>query len=169
MSVYATVTELTKMVRNLDKWLDKTETFAKAKNFDPTTLLTARLAPDQYPLVRQIQSACDGAKFAASHLSGKTPPKHPDTEQTWEEIRKRVRTVLTYLDTYKESDFTGAETRTVELPWLEGKVMEGRNYLLDLAVPNFFFHAVTTYAILRHNGVDLGKMDYIGSMTTRDR
>jgi hypothetical protein len=169
MFAYDSVRQMTKMLRNLESWLDKTEAHAKAKKFEPNSLLTARLAPDQYPLVRQIQSACDSAKFPAARLSAKEPPKHPDTEQTWEEIRKRVRDVILHLETYKESDFSGAEARNIELPFLEGKLVEGRHYLTEMALPNFYFHLVTAYAILRHNGVDLGKMDFIGSLTMKDK
>jgi hypothetical protein len=167
--LFASVLEQKKMLNNLDGWLDKSVAHAKAKSFDPNVLLGQRLAPDQYPLVRQIQSSCDNAKFTAARLSGKDAPKHPDTEQTIDEARARIRAVVTYLDTYKAADFAGAETRAVELPFLEGKVISGSDYLLEMALPNFFFHVTTAYAILRHNGVPLGKHDYIGSMNVRDK
>ena len=170
MSLYeASVPQLKKMVDNLGKWLETAAAHAQKKSFDPNTLLAARLAPDQYPLVRQIQSACDGAKFAAARLTGKEAPKHPDTEQTMDEIRARVQACSTYLATFTAADFTGAETRAIELPFLEGKVLAGRDYLNEMVLPNFYFHIVTAYAILRHNGVDLGKRDYIGSLTLRDK
>lgn len=128
-------------------------------------LVHARLAPDQYAFVRQVQSACDSAKFGAARLAGKEAPKHPDTEQTIDELRARVQKVVAYLDTFKAADFNGAETREIELAWLEGKKVYGKDYFQELQTPNFYFHLAHAYAILRHNGVDVGKMDYIGSIT----
>lgn len=162
---FAWITECKKMLGNLDGWLSKAEAHAKAKSFDPSVLVTARLAPDQYPLVRQVQSACDSAKFAAARLAGKEAPKHPDTEQTVEDLHKRIAVCTTYLGSLAAKDFDGAETRRIALPWLEGKTLAGSDYLVEMAVPNFFFHVTHAYAILRHNGVDLGKTDYIGSLT----
>lgn len=164
----ATVPQMSKMLTNLNRWLDKAVAHAEAKKFDPAVLLSARLAPDQYPLLKQIQAACDSAKSAAAHLSGQTQPKHPDTEQTLEEIRARIATCLAYLATFKASDFEGAETRPVSLPFLPGKVILGADYLNEMALPNFYFHITTAYAILRHNGVNVGKIDFIGSLKTRD-
>ncbi len=170
MSIYyASVKQLGKMLANLDRWLDKATAHAKAKSFDPNVFVSSRLAPDQYPLVRQVQSAADNAKFAAARLSGKDAPKHPDDEQTIEELRARVRSVLAYLETFKESDFEGAATRSIELPFMPGKVMTGTDYFVEMAQPNFYFHVATAYAILRHNGVDLGKIDYIGSLNMKDK
>src|SRR5882672_12283537 len=153
--VYSSVLEFKKMLTNLAAWLDKGAAHAKAKSFDPAVLLGARLAPDQYPLLRQVQSSCDNAKFAAARLSGKGPPKNPDTEQTLDEIQARIRTTTAYLDTFKAIDFEGGEARVVALSFLEGKVISGSDYLVEMAIPNFFFHVTTAYAILRHNGVDL--------------
>ncbi len=167
--VYASVLESKKMLNNLESWLEKGVAHAKAKPFDPNVLLGMRLAPDQYTLVRQVQSSCDNAKFLAARLSGKEAPKHPDTEQTVDEIRARIHTCVSHLDTYKASDFDGAETRVVVLPFLEGKVISGSDYLMEMALPNFFFHLTTAYAILRHSGVPLGKFDYLGSMNVRDK
>jgi hypothetical protein len=168
MSLYeASVPQFKKMLLNLDRWLDLAVSYAQTKSFDPATLLTARLAPDQYPLVRQIQSACDGAKFAAARLTGKEAPKNPDTEQTLDEIRTRIKTTTAYLDTFAAADFAGAETRPIALPFLEGKILDGHDYLFEMVIPNFYFHVTTAYAILRHNGVGLGKMDFIGSMNLR--
>jgi len=165
--VYSSVLEFKKMLTNLAAWLDKGAAHAKAKSFDPAVLLGARLAPDQYPLLRQVQSSCDNAKFAAARLSGKEPPKNPDTEQTLDEIQARIRTTTAYLDTFKAIDFEGGEARVVALSFLEGKVISGSDYLVEMAIPNFFFHVTTAYAILRHNGVDLGKMNFLGSLNVR--
>ena len=170
MSLYeSSIPQLTKMLENLDKWLDAAAAFAQKKSFEPNTLLGARLAPDQYPLVRQVQSACDTAKFTAARLTGKEAPKHPDTEATLDELHARVKAVVDYLRTFKESDFAGAESRKVELSFLPGKVMSTSDYLNEMALPNFYFHAAHAYAILRHNGVPLGKMDYIGGMRLTDK
>ena len=156
------------MLKNLDAWLGKAEAHAKAKSFEVDTLLQARLAPDQYPLVRQIQAACDSAKFLAARLTGKEAPKHPDTETTFEQIHARVKSVLGFLESFREADFEGADARVVPLPFAEGKGMLGADYLGQMQLPNFYFHAVHAYAILRHNGVDLGKRDYIGMLSMRD-
>jgi hypothetical protein len=162
---YSSIVQFKKMLGNLDGWLAKAAAHAKARKFDVNVLLQQRLAPDQYPLVRQVQSACDNAKFAASRLTGKEAPKHPDTETTVEELHARIQSVVAHLGTYTAKDFEGAETRAVSLPFLEGKTIKGSDYLVEMASPNFYFHAVHAYAILRHNGVELGKMDYIGALT----
>jgi hypothetical protein len=167
--VFAAVLESKKMLTNLEAWLEKGVAHAKARSFDPNVLLGMRLAPDQYPLLRQVQSSCDNAKFLAARLSTKEAPKHPDTEQTVDEVRARIHTCVSHLDTYKATDFDGAETRLVTLPFLEGKVISGGDYLMEMALPNFYFHLTTAYAILRHNGVPLGKMEYIGSLNVRDK
>jgi hypothetical protein len=166
MSLYeSSAPQFKKMLAQLDKWLDTATEHAKKKSFDPNVFVTARLAPDQYPFVRQVQSACDSAKFTCARLTGKEAPKHPDTEQTIDELHARVRAVMSYLDTFKPADFAGAETRAIDLPFLEGKKMLGAHYLNEMALPNFYFHLTTAYAILRHNGVDLGKRDFIGGLT----
>ncbi len=167
-NAFESVQQCSKMLRNLDQWLDKAVAHAKAKSFDPDVLVSARLAPDQYPLQRQVQSACDSAKFMAAYLSGQTPPAHPDTEATMAELRQRIATVLGYLETFKEADFAGAEERKVAPKWMGGKWVRGDHYLAQLSQPNFYFHVTTAYAILRHNGVNLGKTDFIGGVPMRD-
>src|SRR5204862_8292148 len=107
----------------------------------------------------------DTAKFATARLTGKEAPPHPDTEKTIEELRTRVRSVLGWLETCTEKDFAGAETRIVKTPRWEGKVMIGAEYFMEHAVPNFFFHTTHAYALLRHNGVELGKKNYLGTIT----
>jgi uncharacterized protein len=166
---YAAVAEMTKMLQNLDRWLEEAVEYATKRSFDPDVLLSQRLSPDQYPLVRQVQSACDNAKFCASRLTGKEAPKHPDTETKVSELRARIKSVVTHLETYKADDFKDADKRRVDLPFMEGKSMHGADYLVEMAQPNFYFHLVHAYAILRHNGVTLGKMQYIGSIKTFDR
>ena len=166
--MYSSVKQFSKMVKQLDGWLDKAVAHAKARSFDPVVLLQSRLAPDQYPLVRQVQAACDAAKIGVARLAGKEAPKHPDTETTIDELRARIKSCAAFLDGIKEADMAGAETRKINLPWLEGKYLAGADFLLESAQPNFYFHVAHAYAILRHNGVDLGKRDYIGSLTTHD-
>lgn len=162
MSAFATVTQFGRMLQNLDAWLEAGAAYAKDRGFDPEVLVAARLAPDQYALRQQIQSACDAAKYAAAYLSGQKAPSHPDTETTLAELRTRIRTCLGYLQSFKSSDFVGAEERRVAPPWMEGKSVRGDAYLGRIGEPNFYFHVATAYAILRHNGVPLGKRDYIG-------
>ena len=169
MSLYeASVPQLKNMLTNLDKWLEKSVAFAKEKSFDPNVLATARLAPNQYPLIKQVQSACDSAKFCAARLTAKEPPKHPDTEQTMDELRARIKACVSFLDTVTAADFKGAETRVVGLPFMPGKGLLAGDYLNTMALPNFYFHITHAYAILRHNGVDVGKIDYIGALNLRD-
>jgi uncharacterized protein len=169
MSLYqASVPQLKKMLNNLDKWLDAAVAHAAKKSFEPAVLLTARLAPDQYSLTRQIQACCDGAKFTAARLAGKEAPKHPDTETTLEELRARIRSTLEFLDTVTEADFAGAKERVITLPFMPGKALTAADYLNEMALPNFYFHLTTAFAILRHNGVDVGKTAFIGSLNLRD-
>jgi hypothetical protein len=169
MSLYAaTVPQMKKMLGNLDRWLDAAIKYAGERKFEPNTLMQARLFPDQYPLVRQLQSACDAAKFAGARVAAKEAPKHPDTETTLEEIRPRIKAVIAFLDTIKESDFAGADKRVVPLTFMEGKGLTATDYVNELQIPNFYFHINMAYAILRHNGVPLGKTDYIGSLDIRD-
>ena len=170
MNVYeASVQQYKKMLTNLDKWLEAAESFAQKKSFDPNALLTARLAPDQYARSSGKSSrACDAAKFAAARLAGKEAPKHPDTEQTMGELHARIRACVSFLDSLKTADFAQSESRKIELPFLEKQYVLGSDYLTEMATPNFFFHVTTAYAILRHNGVDLGKRDFIGSLNVKD-
>jgi uncharacterized protein len=163
MNLYdATVPVFSKHLRVVDKWLDKAIAYADVKKFDPEVLMSARLAPDQYAFVSQIQSACDQAKWCCAKLCGKEGPSHPDTEKTIADVRARTKTVTDYLATFKREDFAGAEERMVRHGYFpQGKGMRGGDYLDHVALPNFHFHVTTAYAILRHNGVAVGKMDYM--------
>jgi len=162
MNLYdATVPVFTKLLRNVDRWLDKAVAHADQKKFDAEILLSARLAPDQYSFVRQIQAACDQAKWTVAKLTGKDAPAHPDTEKTIAELRARIKTIVDYLGTFKPEDFAGAEDRACSHTWMGGKVLRGGDYLDHYALPNFHFHLTTAYAILRHNGVGVTKFDYI--------
>jgi len=157
-----------KTLQNLEAWMDKATAYAKAKSFEVDVLTQARLAPDAYEFTRQVQSACDQAKYAAAYLGGKQPPSHPDTEKTFAELRQRIQKCLSFLESIEPKDLNGAEDRKVSPAWLGGKWLRGDDYLVHVAIPNFFFHATMAYAILRHNGVDLGKMDYVGSLPIQD-
>ncbi len=162
------VTQAVKMLENLDRWLTKAEEFAKSKSFDVNVLLGARLAPDQYALSRQVQAACDAAKFMAARLGGQPSPAHPDTETTMAELHARVGAVTEFMKGIEAGAYEGASARVVPLPFVPGKGMKGDDYLMELSLPNFYFHVSMAYAILRHNGVPLGKIDYIGSLTMLD-
>ena len=162
---YQTFGQMKKQLGQLDKWLEAAATYADSRKFDPNLFLGFRLAPDQFSLVKQVQAACDTAKLAASRLTGKDAPSHPDTEATIDELRARIRSVVAYLDGFSAADFAESATRSVTTPRWEGKTMTGENYFLEHGQPNFFFHLTHAYAILRHNGVGLGKRDYLGAIT----
>jgi uncharacterized protein len=168
MNLYdLTVPQLIKMLKNVDHWLVAATKHAETKKFDVLNLMKARLAPDQFAFDRQIQTLCDNAKFIAGRLTGKDWPAHPDAETTFDQLRTRVAAVVSYLETFKPDDFTGSGDRKIALPWMEGKWMTGDEYVAQFALPNFYFHTVTAYAILRHNGVELGKREFIGGVPMR--
>ena len=164
---YEAFSQFKKTLGQLNTWFDKAEAFAKEKSIDANVFLNFRLAPDQLPFVKQVQIATDTAKLGASRLSGKEAPSHADNEQTIAELRARVASVISYLDGYSEKDFEGASTRSITQPRWEGKVMTGKDYFFEHVQPNFFFHVAHTYALLRHNGVPLGKKDYLGALSQR--
>lgn len=169
MSLYdETVPQLSKMLGNLSAWLDAAVEHSQAKKYDASVLLASRLAPDMFPLRRQIQAACDQAKLAPARVTGKDAPKHEDGEQSLDELRARIAEVRAYLATYSAADFEGKDERIVALPFLPGKGMRAADYVREQVLPNFYFHAAMTYAILRHNGVDVGKRHFIGSLNLRD-
>jgi hypothetical protein len=160
-----TFSQMKKQLGQLDKWLGTAADHAKAKSFDPNVFATQRLAPDQFPLTRQVQICCDSAKLAATFLSGKPAEAQADTEQTLEELQARVRGTIRILDGLSSQDLNGAAERVVSQPRWKGEWMTGADYFVQHAVPNFFFHLTTAYAILRHNGVALGKRDFLGAQT----
>lgn len=165
MNVHALlVTQPIKMLNNLAGWLDKATAYAQERKFDANNLLQSRLFPDQFPLVRQIQSACDSAKGNAGRLAGKELPSHPDTETSIELLKARIATCVAFLESIKEDDFKDLAGQKISMSWMQGKHFKGDEYLQQFAVPNFYFHVTTSYAILRHNGVPLGKLDFLGSI-----
>jgi hypothetical protein len=159
-----TVPQFIKMLQNLNKIIDKAALNAEARKIDMTVFLNSRLAPDQFNFIRQIQIACDTAKLCASRLSGKEAPVQEDNEKTLSEVKARIESVISYLKTFKAEDFKGAEERKISQPRWEGKYLTGYEYALEHAIPNIYFHITTAYSILRHNGVDIGKKDYLGEM-----
>ncbi|CAA0078910.1 Uncharacterised protein [Zhongshania aliphaticivorans] len=161
-----TVVQASKMLGNLKSILEKAAVFAEDKKIDPEVLLTSRLAPDQFPLVRQVQVCCDTAKLGAARLAGKadSAPKHEDSETTLEELYLRIAAVQDYLATFTEADFTDTASRVINLPWRNDKQMLGSAFAINFVIPNLYFHVTTAYAILRHNGVDVGKLDYLGAI-----
>lgn len=143
--------------------LDKGEAHAKAQGWNPDDLVAARLADDMLPLSGQIQRASDASKGAVARLTGVEAPAMPDEETTLAQLQKRVADTLAYIQSVAPEAFEGAETRTVELKLPGGTLtFTGEDYLLGFALPNFFFHVVTAYDVLRHKGVPIGKLDYLG-------
>lgn len=147
----------------------KAAAHAEQKKFDKETFMQARLAPDAYPLLRQIQAAADGGKLLAARLSGKQAPVHTDDEKTFDEARARIKKATDFIDRLDAKDFEGAGSRPVAIPFLgEKKGMKGIDYAFEFSGPNFMFHIITAYQILRHNGVELGKREFIGAMNIVD-
>ena len=165
MSIYnATVPQLAKMLRNLDAWLVKAEAHAEAVGFPVDNLVSARLSPDQFTLARQVGSACDGGKLMVARLTGTEAPKHSDDQTTVAALRERIASTVAFIESVGEDAFEGSKHRTITLPFLPGMGTTAAEYLNAFALPNFYFHVSHAYAILRHNGVQLGKQDYIGGM-----
>jgi hypothetical protein len=152
-------------LKNLAAILDKAQAHCEARKIDPAALTTDRLYPDMFPFSRQIQIACDTAKGAVARLAGVENPKHEDTEQSIAELKARVAKTLAFVEAFKPAQIDGTEGKAIdiklgkrEVKWL------GMQYLLGFALPNFYFHAATAYGILRKNGVELGKSDFIGNV-----
>ena len=164
MSMYAaSVPVFQHMLKNLSHILDKGEASAAARKFDPAVLTAARLAPDMLPFTRQILIACDAAKLGVSRISGVEAPKFEDNEASFADLKGRIQKTLDYLATVPAKAMDGTEEKEVTFPAGRDKTrtMKGQAYLTLHVLPNFFFHVTTAYAILRHNGVDLGKTDYL--------
>jgi uncharacterized protein len=160
----ASVPVFVRLLTNLGQWLDKAEAHAALKKFDTSVYLSARLAPDMLPFTRQIQIACDGAKFAVARLAGVESPKFEDNETSVAELRGRVAKVIDYLQSVPAAQIDGSEDKDIVIPRRDGSMtMKGEAYLKHFALPNFYFHMTTAYALLRHNGVELGKSDFLGA------
>ncbi len=160
----ASIPAFVRMLDNLSNILDKAAAHAEAKKIAPAIFINARLAPDMFPLSRQVQIATDMVKGCAARLSGIEVPSYEDNETTFEELQARVAKTIAFLQSISAEQIDGSEERdiTVKFGSREFKFL-GQAYLVDFVIPNFHFHLTSTYAILRHNGVDIGKMDYIGS------
>lgn len=164
LSLYqASVPVFVRMFGNLSAILDKAAAYAEARKIDPAVLLNARLAPDMHPLTRQIQIASDAAKGCAARLAGVEVPSFADSESSFAELQARITKTLAFIDGLTPAQIDSGEGREVVLkvPGAELK-FKGEDYLLHFVLPNFYFHITTAYAILRHNGLDIGKMDYLG-------
>lgn len=153
-----------KALRNLSKILEKGAAFADHKKVPADVLLNSRLAIDQFPLTRQIQIACDTAKLGAARLANVTAPAHDDSEKTLAECQTRLHSTISFLESLNRSQFEGASERHITTPRWEGKWMTGDEYAREHILPNLYFHVTTAYSILRHNGVEIGKQDYLGTM-----
>lgn len=159
-----TVPQFTKMLHNLNSIIDKATQNATERKIEMDVLLNSRLAPDQFNFIRQVQIACDTAKLFASRMSGKEAPVNEDTEKTLPEVKARIEKTIGYLDSFNADDFKGAEERKISQPRWEGKYLTGFEFATQHAIPNMYFHVTTAYSILRHNGVPIGKKNYLGEM-----
>ena len=166
ISIYElSIPVLTRGLSNLSSILDKAAAHAAAKKFDPAALAQARLFPDMFPLTRQVQITCDTAKGAAARLAGIDIPKHEDTETTLDELKQRIAKTLDFVKSVKAEQMKGAESKTIELKFPNRTItFTGLSYLVDFVLPNFFFHESIAYALLRSSGVEVGKMDFLGSV-----
>lgn len=164
LSIYeASAPRLAHMLRNLDAILAKAQAHAAAKKIAPEVLLGARLFPDMLPMIKQVQIATDHAKGAVARLAGADVPRYEDSEQSFDELRARIAKTIALVESFAPEQFAGAEDRPIALR-VGGKdwSFKGSDYLLGFALPNFYFHLVTAYNILRHNGIEIGKADYLG-------
>ena len=166
LSLYdVSIPVLVRGLANLSTLIDKAAAHAEAKKIEPSVLAQARLFPDMFPLVRQVQITCDTAKGAAGRLAGIDIPKHEDTETTLAELKQRIAKTVDFIQSVKASQLEGAESRSIEIKTPNRTFsFTGLSYLNQFVLPNFYFHESISYAILRHNGVEVGKNDYLGAM-----
>lgn len=164
LSMYqASIPVFERMLRNLSAILTKAAAHAEARKIDPSVFINARLAPDMFPLSRQVQIATDGVKGCAARLAGIEVPSYPDTETTFAELQARIAKMLAFLQTVSAAQIDGSEERPVNLKAGKKELnFKGQDYLLFFVLPNLYFHVTAAYAILRHNGVEIGKMDFLG-------
>ena len=167
LSIYqASVPSFVRALHNLSAVLNKGVAYAEAKKIDPSILVNARLAADMFPLARQVQIATDGVKGCVARLAGIEIPSYPDTETTFPELHARIAKTIAFVESVTAAQLDGSEDRMITLK-VGGKEisMKGQVYLFNFVLPNLYFHVTTAYAILRHNGVELGKMDFLGNVT----
>ena len=161
----ASIPPMIRSLENLSKIMDKAVGQAKAEDKPLSSLLEARFAPDMHPFTRQIQIASDAAKGAAARLSGVEAPSMPDTETTFPELKQRIAKTIDFLKSVSASKMAGAEEREIVMKFPQGEMkFSGRDFLTGFALPNFFFHVTTAYDLLRHKGITIGKMDYLGGV-----
>ena len=162
----ASVPMFTRMLNNMLAWLDKAEVHAKARDFDLENYLGLRLAPDMLPFSRQIQITSDSAKNCVARLAGLEPPKWADDEASIDELRERIQKTIEYVESIPAAKIDGSEKREVSMPAGPDRTLtfDGETFLKGFSIPNFFFHASMTYALLRQGGVELGKLDYLGGL-----
>jgi hypothetical protein len=159
----ATIPTMIRALTNLSKIMDKAVAQAKSEDRDLNTLLEARLAPDMHPFPNQIQIASDAAKGAAARLAGVTAPSMPDTEKTFPELQQRIAKTIDFLKSIKPEQMAGAEDKTITMKFPQGEMnFSGKDFATGFALPNFFFHVTTAYGLLRHKGITIGKMDFLG-------
>ncbi len=164
MSLYnVSVPTFVRILTALSAILEKAVAHAEAKKIEPATLLNDRLYPDMFTFTRQVQNACDFAAKTTARLAGADVPDYANTETSFAQLKERIATVLKYVQGFKAEQFNGAETRVIKLP-LGGTTMElsGEQFFVGFGLPNFYFHATTAYNILRHNGIEIGKRDFLG-------
>lgn len=166
-----TVVQMAKMLRNLDGWLGKAVAFAEAKSMSPDQFVGFRLAPDMYPFGYQVQSCCHTAVAAGARLTGGAPtpdvPPDPNPRVTMAELRQGIADAIAVLDGYEPQQFEGASEQVFPLSFAPGMGMAGSDYIAELMLPHFYFHVVTAYDLLRLAGVDLHKMEFLGSLSLR--
>jgi uncharacterized protein len=160
----ASVPVLVRMLNNVLGWLDKAQTHAEVKKFESSVFLAARLAPDMLPFSKQIQIACDMSKFCIARLGGVEAPKFEDNESSIAELRVRITKTVAFIQTAAPAQINGTEDKDITIPMRSGPLhLKGEDYLTSFVLPNLYFHLTTAYALLRHNGVDLGKGDFLGT------
>ncbi|MFN3453642.1 MAG: DUF1993 family protein [Pseudobdellovibrio sp.] len=164
-----TVPQFILTLNALNNILDKAIKYAEDKKVQPSILTNLRLAPDMFPFYKQIQIATDSAKGCVARLTGINSPVFEDKEQNLNELKERIQMTLNYLEGIKPEQFNGYETKKIELPWVPGKYLSGNDYLVQHALPNFYFHATTAYALLRSNGLDLSKGDFLGKQNWKNK
>jgi len=166
LSMYqASIPVFKQLLGGLSAVLAKAEAHASAKKIDPHALLQARLYPDMFPLLRQVQVACDFAKSVSARLAGVEVPSFDDKEASFADLQSRIAATLAFIDSLTAAQMAGSETRQIvtQAGTPKEKIFTGESYLLNYGLPHFFFHTSTAYAVLRHNGVEVGKKDYIGT------
>lgn len=166
--INATVTQMANMLENLSAILKKAEAHAEAtEGLEIESLLNARLSEDMFHFIRQIQAAADTAKYTAARLSGRDAPRDEDNETSAAEVHARLAATVEFLRGFSEDDFTGALENKVVLPFAQDMFMSGQDYLMQFAIPNFYFHVTTAYGLLRHHGVAIGKRDFLGRINLK--